>query len=143
MTVGEAKTILYRARDTAKAYRLTKDKVNAYKQLLASGKTIRYESDGSVHERYGNSVERAYCRLADYESELEEALAAMVKSREVAEELIQSVEDAVQREVLTRRYLIGQRWEDIAYSMNYSRQHVTRLHGYALQKMCLNVTFSS
>ena len=142
MTTAEIKTILNSARDSARNYRLAYDKVNAYKQLLTSGKSIRYESDGSVHERDGNSVERAYCRLADYEDELEEAFAKMVKSRERAEKLINSVGDDAQREVLTRRYLIGQRWEDIAYTMNYSRQHVTRLHGYALQKMCLNVTFS-
>nr|DAH65336.1 MAG TPA: Protein of unknown function (DUF1492) [Caudoviricetes sp.] len=130
------------ARDSVRAYRLAKDKVNAYKQLLTSGKAVRYESDGSTHEQNGNPIERAYCCLADYETELNNAVAEMVRCRKTAERLISSVEDRTQREVLTRRYIIGQRWEDIAYVMNYSRQHITRLHGYALQNMCLNVTFS-
>ena len=142
MTVQEVKAVLNGARDSVRAYRLAKDKVNAYKQLLTSGKTTRYESDGSTHEHNGNPIERAYCCLADYETELNNAVAEMVRCRKTAEKLISSVEDRTQREVLTRRYIIGQRWEDIAYVMNYSRQHITRLHGYALQNMCLNVTFS-
>lgn len=143
MTVQDAKAAMSQAKDSVKAYRIAKDKVNAYKQLLMSGKTVRYESDGSTHEHNGNPIERAYCCLADYETELNNATAEMVRCRETAERMINSVKDDTQREVLVRRYIIGQRWEDIAYTMNYSRQHITRLHGYALQNMCLNVTKNS
>ena len=59
MTVQEVKAVLNGARDSVRAYRLAKDKVNAYKQLLTSGKTARYESDGSTHEQNGNPSERA------------------------------------------------------------------------------------
>ncbi|MGN0604810.1 MAG: hypothetical protein ACI4I2_12615 [Oscillospiraceae bacterium] len=107
-----------------------------------SGKTVRYESDGGTHERKGNPVENAYCVLADYNAEADRLFRELTSARERTEKLIASVSDPVQREVLTRRYIIGQRWEDIAESMSYSRQHVTRLHGYALKNMCLNVTFS-
>lgn len=143
MTVQDAKAAMSRAKNSVKAYRIAKDKVNAYKQLLMSGKTVRYESNGSTHEHNGNPIERAYCCLADYETELNNATAEMVRCRETAERMINSVKDDTQREVLVRRYIIGQRWEDIAYTMNYSRQHITRLHGYALQNMCLNVTKNS
>lgn len=143
MTIQDAKVAMSRAKNSVKAYRIVKDKVNAYKQLLMSGKTVRYESDGSTHEHNGNPIERAYCCLADYETELNNATAEMVRCRETAERMINSVKDDTQREVLVRRYIIVQRWEDIAYTMNYSRQHITRLHGYALQNMCLNVTKNS
>lgn len=142
MTVQEVKAVLNGARDSVRAYRLAKDKVNVYKQLLTSGKTARYESDGSTHEQNGNPIERAYCCLADYQAEADRLMMEMLGVRQRVEKIIGTVPDAVQREVLTRRYIIGQRWEDIAYVMNYSRQHITRLHGYALQNMCLNVTFS-
>ena len=142
MTTAEIKSELNKAREAVRDYRLARDKANAYGQLLMSGKTIRYDSDGSTYEQNGNPIERAYCCLADYETELSNAVAEMVRCRKTAERLINSVEDRTQREVLTRRYIIGQRWEDIACVMNYSRQHITRLHGYALQNMCLNVTFS-
>lgn len=143
MTTTEIKSELIKARDAERAYRLARDKYIAYQQLLIGGKSVRYDDTGGTHEKNGNSVERAYCCLADYAEEAEKLMQEMIAARQRAEVLIASVPDAVQREVLTRRYIIGQTWEDIAESMNYSRQHITRLHGYALQNMCLNVTFSS
>lgn len=142
MTVQEVKAVLNGARDSVRAYRLAKDKVNAYKQLLTSGKVVRYESDGSTHEQNGNPIERAYCCLADYETELNNAVAEMVRCRKTAERIISSVEDRTQREVLTRRYIIGQKWEDIAFVMNYNIRHIYKIHGAALQSMALNGTIT-
>ena len=142
MTVQEVKAVLNGARDSVRAYRLAKDKVNAYKQLLTSGKTARYESDGSTHEQNSNPIERAYCCLADYETELNNAVAEMVRGRKTAERIINSVEDRTQQEVLTRRYIIGQRWEDIAVRMNYSLPRVYQLHGSALNRIILNYSKS-
>lgn len=143
MTTTEIKAELNRAKEAKRAYKLAKDKADDYEHLLIGGKSIRYDSDGSKSERKGNPVENAYCRLADYKSEADKMLKEMSSAREYVERIIASVPDKVQQEVLTRRYIIGQRWEEIAESMNYSRQHVTRLHGYALKILCLNVTFSS
>ena len=143
MTTTEIKSELIKARDAERAYRLARDKYIAYQQLLIGGKSVRYDDTGGTHEKNGNSVERAYCCLSDYATDVDKLMREMIAARQRAEVLIASVPDAVQREVLTRRYIIGQTWEDIADSMSYSRQHVTRLHGYALQNMCLNVTLSS
>ncbi len=142
MTTTEIKTELNRAKEAKRAYKLAKDKADDYEYLLIGGKSVRYDSDGSKSERKGNPVENAYCQLADYKAEADKLLKEMSSAREHTERLIDTVANPVQREVLTRRYIIGQRWEDIAESMNYSRQHVTRLHGYALKTLCLNVTFS-
>lgn len=51
------------------------------------------------------------------------------------EVVIQSVTDAKQRAVLTRRYINGQTWEQIAVDLNISYQWVCELHGRALQKI--------
>lgn len=142
MTTTEIKTELNRAKEAKRAYKLAKDKADDYEHLLIGGKSVRYDSDGSKSERKGNPIENAYCQLADYKAEADKLLKEMSSAREHTERLINTVANPVQREVLTRRYIIGQRWEDIAESMNYSRQHVTRLHGYALKTLCLNVTFS-
>ena len=139
MTTTEIKAELNRVRITERAYRLAKDKAEAYSQMLMSGKTVRYESDGSVHERDGNAVERAYCQIAEYNAETDKLLDEYNVVRRQAERLISSISDAAQREVLSRRYLMGQQWEEIAGSMNYSVRHITRLHGLALQNMSLNV----
>ena len=135
--------MLNSARCAERAYRLARDKANAYGQLLMGGKAVRYDSDGSTHNKNDNTVEKSYCCLADYQEEADRLMMQMLGVRQRVEKIIGTVPDAVQREVLTRRYIIGQRWEDIAVVMNYSRQHITRLHGYALQNMCLNVTKNS
>lgn len=139
MTTTEIKAELNRVRIAERAYRLAKDKAEAYSQMLMSGKTVRYESDGSVHERDGNAVERAYCQIAEYNAETDKLLDEYNVVRRQAERLISYISDAAQREVLSRRYLMGQQWEEIAGSMNYSVRHITRLHGLALQNMSLNV----
>ena len=138
MTTTEIKAELNRARDAERAYRLARDKVNAYEQLLTCGKTVRYDNDGGTHERRGNPVENAYCQLADYNTEADRLFREFTAARKRTEELIASVPDSVQREVLTRRYIIGQQWEDIAESMSYSRRRVTQLHGIALKNISLN-----
>lgn len=142
MTVQEVKAVLNGARDSVRAYRLAKDKVNVYKQLLTSGKTARYESDGSTHEQNGNPIERAYCCLADYQAEADRLMMEMLGVRQQVEKVIGTVPDAVQREVLTRRYIIGQKWEDIAFVMNYNVRHIYKIHGAALQSMALNGTIT-
>lgn len=140
MTASEIKTELNKARKSIRAYRLARDKANAYKQLLMCSKAVKYEDDGGTHERKGNPVENAYCTLADYESEAERLLQEMINARQVAENFIADAPDQDQREVLTRRYIIGQKWEDVAYSMNYSLRRIYQLHGYALQNIALNCT---
>ena len=142
MTTAEIKAKLMRARVAERDYRLARDKANAYRQLIACGKAVRYGSDGSTHERKGNTVEKAYCTLSDYEAEADRLLEEMNTARQKAEKIISSVPDHAQREVLTRRYIIGQRWEDIAECMNYSRRRVTQLHGIALKNISLNFPIS-
>ena len=140
MTTAEIKSELNKVREAVRDYRLARDKVNAYGQLLMNGKTVRYDNDGSTHERKGNPVENAYCCLADYSAEEERLLQELISVRHRAEKLIASVPDQAQREVLTRRYIIGQRWEDVAVCMNYSLRRIYQLHGYALQNIALNCT---
>ena len=48
---------------------------------------------------------------------------------------IAALEDERQREILRRRYIGGQKWEDIAKGMHYGYQWVCKLHGRALLKI--------
>lgn len=56
----------------------------------------------------------------------------MVTYREIRQQ-IRMVSDATEQEILSRRYLLGQRWEKIAVEMGYSYRNITRIHGHALQ----------
>lgn len=47
--------------------------------------------------------------------------------------VIQKVPDYRYRDVLEKRYISGETWEQIAVEMNYSYMHICRLHGEALK----------
>ena len=142
MTTQEAKAYLNQAREAERAYRLARDKANSYAQLIMGGKAVKYDSDGSTHEKNDNTVEKSYCCLVDYQAEADRLMMEMLGVRQQVEKVIGTVPDAVQREVLTRRYIIGQRWEDIAFVMNYNIRHIYKIHGAALQSMALNGTIT-
>jgi len=61
---------------------------------------------------------------------------ALVKRQEV-QSVIEAVEDARYRELLSHRYISLRTWEWIAETMHASRRHITRWHGQALQQVTL------
>ena len=133
MTVTEVKTELQKVRQARKAYRLAKDRADDFEQTIMCGKAVRYGGSGESHERRGNPVERAYCDIVSLHDEAEQYRTEYITAFERARYLIGLVSDPAQCEVLERRYIRGQLWEDIAADMSYSRRHITRLHGLALQ----------
>lgn len=55
----------------------------------------------------------------------------MVTYREIRQQ-ISMVPDPTEQEILSRRYLLEQRWEKISVEMNYDYRYVLKLHGKAL-----------
>ena len=55
-----------------------------------------------------------------------------------AEGAIEALADPRGREVLRRRYLMGQTWERMAEEMHYSVMHLTRLHARALEELVMD-----
>lgn len=135
MTVDDVKTELKRVRTAKKAYRLANDRANDYEQTITGGKTVRYGGNGESHEKRGNPVENAYCELIYLKEDKEQHRREYIAAFNRARYLIDLVSDPIQREVLDRRYIRGELWEDIALHMNYSRRHINRLHGWALQSI--------
>jgi len=105
------------------------------------GRGVSCKSDGSKHVRRGNGFENALLRVMEQEERLDAEIDQLTAKRLEIEKAIAAVPNEVQREVLTRRYLLYQKWEVIAEAMNYSERHIRRLHGYALKNMSLNVRF--
>lgn len=102
------------------------------------GKSIRYDSDGAAHTASSdNSLEKAIAKVADYRAKINDEIDRLVNVRLEIEAAIEHVPDAVQREVLTRRYLLYQKWERIAVDMNLDLRWVYRLHGKALSKLAI------
>lgn len=135
MTAGEVKAELQKVRQARKAYRLSKDRADDFEQTIMRGKAVRYGGSGESHERKGNPVERAYCDIVSLKDDTEKYRLEYIAAFNRARYLIDLAADPVQCEVLDRRYIRGELWEDIALHMNYSRRHINRLHGWALQSI--------
>lgn len=101
------------------------------------GRAVSYESDGSQHISGDNHIENAMLKVVEYEEKINAEIDELVNKRIEIEKAINSVDDEVLQEILTRRYLQFQKWERIAVEMHYSIQWVFKLHGQALSKIAI------
>lgn len=84
--------------------------------------------------------------LSDYAvkvDEIEQAIIAARYSRICAfqevQRRIETMEDEVEKDLLTYRYLRGLKWEEVAVRMGYSWKHTHRIHGHALDDLNLDI----
>lgn len=127
------------------AYRIDrKIKLDAEKLAAACsalyGKTARYDSDGSKPVSRGNATESAVLRVMELEERLNSEIDELTEKRQEIEQAVNAVPDEVQREVLTRRYLLYQKWEVIAWEMGYTKRRIFQIQGDALKNISLNFT---
>ena len=77
--------------------------------------------------------------LIDLIDECQKDIYRLLEIQREIEALINSVERLDYRLILYERYVNLKHWEDIAVDNNYSIQHVWRLHGKAIQKICCSI----
>lgn len=88
--------------------------------------------DGMPRGRGTSDLSEYAARLDELMRELEaEKEMQMVTYREIRQQ-ISMVPDPTEQEILSRRYLLEQRWEKISVEMNYDYRYVLKLHGKAL-----------
>ena len=102
-------------------------------QLREDASSVSANLDGMPHSNSKSD-------LSGYAAKLDILLRKLEAEREeqmlVYQEIknsVDRVENAVDREILTRRYLLGQTWEKIAVEMNYEYRYLLRLHGRSLE----------
>lgn len=140
MTTRELKQLLDKSRVLQGRYVLLCDEIERFRAVLFAAKPMSYNNTGGKSEHNDNSTELAYARLADYDIERNKLLHTWLDARDRTLSIISKLDTEAEKEIFKRRYINGEKWEQIADNMNYSRQHINRIHGNALQKMCLNVT---
>jgi len=86
---------------------------------------------GSGSGRIPSAVEK----IILWEGKIDAKIDELVELRKEIEILINRVDDATQREILHRRYILGHKWEKISADMLLDYRWVLRLHGRALQKL--------
>ena len=102
---------------------------------LATRITPTY-SDVPVSGQSGDGkIPAAVERIAEQEEKIDARFRELMTLFDEIEGKIAGIEDSRQREILRRRYLGGQKWEEIAREMHYGYQWVCKLHGRALLKI--------
>lgn len=103
--------------------------------------TAGYESDGSTSGTHANNAENNIINyisaLQDYESKLRTQITEMLIATEKLKQIIENVPNYEHRQILYKRYICFQKWEQIAVDMNYSIRRIYQIHGEALNYITL------
>jgi len=79
-----------------------------------------------------NKIESAIEKIMELESEIDTEIDEYIKVKTEVKSAVSMVKNGTYREVLDRRYIRGQKFEEIAVEMNYTYRNVCYLHGKAL-----------
>ena len=129
-----AKEYLQQAYKMDKRIRILQGKVDKLRSAL------EYHSPSFDSCGGGSSADRmpdTISKIMEYEQHAAQLQAEFVDTYTAIDKAIHSVEDETLREVLERRYLLYQKWEQIAQEMHRDLRWVYRLHGKALS--CIKV----
>ena len=85
----------------------------------------------------GQALPRAVEQIADAQQQLQEEAARAADARASVCAAIGTVADPLRRDILTRRYILGQRWERIAADNNRDMRWMLRLHRRAVEDLTI------
>lgn len=91
----------------------------------------------------GQALPRAVERIVKAKQELECQINMCGAIRREIVAAIEQVTDARDHEILRRRYLLGQKWEQISVDMNYNFQYVCKRHKLTICKLAIESDIKS
>ena len=83
----------------------------------------------------GQALPRAVEQILEAQEKLQAQAARTAESRTQVAAAIYRVDDPLRRDILTRRYILGQRWERIAADQNFTLRRVLQLHRSTVDRM--------
>ena len=128
----QAKAYLWRVRDAEREIKRLEEEYEQAKSDILHLRAMEYDKDKVSNSRIGD-LSDAIVALESYAERIAAQWDKLTALREDAKARIGQLEDWRYREVLTRRYLQGQSWEQVAVDMGYDYYHVHKLHGRALR----------
>lgn len=135
MTYDEKRAFLRRYRDAQRTMRRLLEELQ---QLQADATSVSQALSGMPSGGGdGQAIPRAVERIADAESRLVSAYGAALAECSRVKDAIDTVPDPLRRDILTRRYIIGQRWERIAADIDRDLRWVLRLHRRAVDELTI------
>ena len=136
MTEKEAKAKLCAVRIKEREYRLAEEKTNRFRETVYLSSSV---PNAAKTERSGNSTEKKYETIIDYDRNTNKKFRKYILARQDAELLISSIRYFDEREVLTRHYIMFDRWVYIASKMHLSESRIYKLHEKALKDIAESV----
>ena len=85
----------------------------------------------------GQALPRAVESIIAAQQELQAQINLCGATRREVVAVLDQITDARDHEILRRRYLLGQRWENIAVEMNIALRHVYRRHRKAVSELVI------
>ena len=135
MTYDEKIAFLRRYRDAQRTMRRLLEELQ---QLQAEATSVSQALSGMPYGGGdGQAIPRAVERIADAESRLVSAYGAALAELNWVKDAIDTVPDPLRRDILTRRYILGQRWERIAADIDRDLRWVLRLHHRAVEELTI------
>lgn len=135
MTYDEKIAFLRRYRDVQRTMRRLLEELQ---QLQAEATSVSQALSGMPSGGGdGQAIPRAVERIADAESRLVSAYGAALAELNWVKDAIDTVPDPLRRDILTRRYILGQRWERIAADIDRDLRWVLRLHHRAVDELTI------
>lgn len=102
---------------------------------LAFLRAVDYSKDRVSSGGSRGSVESTAIKIADAEGEITGKIDEIVQAKRLVSHMIDKLPNGTQRAVMYNRYILLKTWEAIAVDLNYSRRHVLRIHGDALNQL--------
>lgn len=135
MTYDEKIAFLRRYRDAQRTMRRLLEELQ---QLQADATSVSQALSGMPSGGGdGQAIPRAVERIADAESRLVSAYGTALVELGRVKDAIDTVPDPLRRDILTRRYILGQRWEHIAADLDRDLRWVLRLHHRAVDELTI------
>jgi len=132
MTTDEVKAILEEVRCSYRRYLLAREKAASFRDGFLSPPVF---SDMPHSSSRANGTENRLISLAGCDEEAAQCLERYLEARKAAERMIEYLTNPDEKEVLTRRYILFEKWSKAAKNMCFSEGYVHRLHNSAIQKL--------
>lgn len=128
------KEYLQQYRDAVRRATAAQDHLDELR-AMAERITPNYENSGVGTHQTGDKLGAAVAKIVEAEERLDAEITMLIATELDVERTIKSVEDERLSSILYRRYICGNKWEEIAVSLNIEYRWLLRLHGRALQEI--------
>ena len=136
-----AKELLRSVREAENKYRISKELAERSRYKLAYRGQEISGADKSPVSR-DNTYENNLVNMIDLDERAKKDKTAFLRLRTEVIDIINSLDDLKEREILISRYIYYEDWNRIAEKMNYSPRRIFYIHGNALKnfsKVCSKV----